>query len=198
MTTPTPVPNKTALTAAPVLPAIADRWSPRAFDPSYELTQHELLSVLEAARWAPSANNGQPVRYSVITRQDKLHDAVIAGMTGFNQAWAPAASAIIVVSVARTTADGSPHRSARYDAGLAVGNLMTQAQDLGLHTHNIGGVLHGQLHETLGLPAELEVLIAIAIGKVTTPDVLPEGTREREVAPRTRLALEDIVLHGRP
>lgn len=197
MTT-TPVPNKNALTAAPILPALAERWSPRAYDPTYKLTQHELLSVLEAARWAPSANNGQPVRYSVITREDKLHDAVVAGLTGFNQGWAPAASAIIVVSIVRANADGTPHRSARYDAGLAVGNLMAQAQDLGLHTHNVGGVVHDQLHEALGLPDELEVLLAVTIGKVTTPDVLNEAARERELQPRTRLALEDIVLHGRP
>lgn len=199
MTTQTPVPNKTALTAAPILPALAERWSPRAYDSSYVLTQHELLSVLEAARWAPSANNAQPVRYSVITRQDKLHEAVIGAMTGFNQSWAPAASAVIVISVTRNNADGTPHKSARYDAGLAVGNLMAQAQDLGLHTHNIAGLLPEQMHEVLGLPEELEVIVALTIGKVASPDVLPEGgARERELNPRTRLALEDLVLHGRP
>jgi len=52
--------KKTAITAAPVLPVIAERWSPRAYDENYAISQHELLSILEAGRWAPSANNAQP------------------------------------------------------------------------------------------------------------------------------------------
>ena len=55
--------HKTAITATEIAPAIANRWSSRAFDASYELTQHELLAILEAGRWAPSANNGQPWRF---------------------------------------------------------------------------------------------------------------------------------------
>ena len=62
--------NKTAITAAQILPVLAERWSPRSFDANYKLSEHEVLSILEAARWAPSANNAQPWRFSVLHRGD--------------------------------------------------------------------------------------------------------------------------------
>ncbi|WP_435255996.1 nitroreductase family protein [Streptomyces althioticus] len=45
----------TATTAAAVHPLLADRWSPRSFDATHILDDEELVSLLEAARWAPSA-----------------------------------------------------------------------------------------------------------------------------------------------
>ena len=43
----------------PIDPMFLSRWSPRAFtaEPIGEL---ELMSILEAARWAPSSFNSQP------------------------------------------------------------------------------------------------------------------------------------------
>ena len=49
--------KKTAETSAPILSEIAERWSPRAYDTNYEISSEDLTSILEAGRWAPSANN---------------------------------------------------------------------------------------------------------------------------------------------
>lgn len=190
--------NKTALTAAPILPILAERWSPRSYDTNFEVTAHDLTSILEAARWAPSANNGQPWRFSVAKRGTDLHGKVVAGLSGFNAAWAPAASALVVVSVLKTNADGSAHRSAHYDAGLAVANLTIQAQELGLHTHQMMGIDHAAIHQSLGLDENLEVLVIVTVGKVAPAEQLEGPAYEREIQPRVRQALEDIVLHGKP
>lgn len=191
--------NKTAITAAPIMPALADRWSPRSFDTDYSLSDHEVLSMLEAARWAPSSNNGQPWRYSVAHRGSDLFNEIIQeGLGGFNQAWAPRASALIVVSVKTKTADGQPYRSASYDAGLSVANLTIQAHELGLHTHQMGGIVREGLHKVLGLAEDLEAIIVIAVGKVAPAEQLEGSAYEREIAPRVRLELDDIVLHGKP
>ena len=81
--------SKTAITAAPIAPVLADRWSPRAYDASYEIASHDLLSVLEAGRWAPSANNMQPWFFSVAKRGDDLWNQINAeALEGFNAAWA--------------------------------------------------------------------------------------------------------------
>lgn len=190
--------SKTAITAAPILPVLADRWSPRSFDETHEISQHELLAVLEAARWAPSANNGQPWRFSVAKRGDALFGQIVEALTGFNQSWAPKASALIAVSVKKFNTDGSPHKSAHYDAGLAVALLSVQAQELGLHSHQMAGVHFDQLATSLGLDEDLEPLIVIALGKVAPAEKLEGPAYEREVAPRTRLTLDEIVLHGKP
>ena len=194
-----PAINKTAITAAPVLPVIAERWSPRSYDPTHVLTQHELLSVLEAARWAPSAMNIQPWRFSVIKREDALFGDLIAhGLKGWNQAWSPKASAIIVVSAVTADAEGKTNPYAQYDTGSAVQNLLLQAAELGLATHVMGGIEPEWLRENLALADNIAPIVALTIGKRALPEDLDGPLLERELLARTRLTLDEIVLHGKP
>lgn len=190
--------NKIAVTAAPILPLLAERWSPRSFDKTYQLTQHELLSILEAGRWAPSANNAQPTRYFVVTREDAKHAEIAATLAGWNQAWAPDASAIILVAVAATNADGNVNPWAAYDAGQAVAHLSIQAHELGLHVHQMAGLDTAKAAEVLDIPGDLQLVVSAVVGKVAPADALPEPLHEREIAPRTRLELDEVVLYGRP
>ncbi len=194
-----PALNKTAVTAAPILPILAERWSPRSFDENYVLTEHEVLSILEAARWAPSANNAQPWRFSVLHRGSDLFNTVVEqGLTGWNQAWAPKASALIILSVKFENADGAENQWVNYDAGLAAANLTAQATELGLSVHTMAGIIPAALHEVLGLAEDTKALVALAVGKLAPADKLEGVLLEREVATRTRLSLDEIVLHGKP
>lgn len=191
--------SKTAITAAPILPVIAERWSPRAFDENYEISKHELLSILEAGRWAPSAMNGQPWRFSVAVRGDDLFEDVRGALLGFNQEWSKRSSALIVISIKNQKEDGSPYPIAVFDAGLAAQNMMIQSTELGLQAHPISGIDVAAMHKVLELPEDLTVLAALVVGKRADAKVL-EGTPayERELQTRVRHDLDDIVLHGKP
>ncbi len=192
-------PNKIAVTAAPIAPVLAERWSPRSFDREYLLTQDQALSILEAGRWAPSANNLQPWRFAYISRDDKLHDEICKrGLTGFNQAWAPDASALIAVSVLKKTADGKELPKAMYDAGLAASLMVVQAQELGLHTHHLAGIVREEIQQILNLDENLELLVLIAVGKIAPAEQLEGPAYEREIAPRVRLDLDEIMIYGKP
>jgi nitroreductase len=192
-------PNKIAITAAPIAPVLAERWSPRSFNREYLLTQHEALSILEAGRWAPSSNNLQPWRFAYISKTDELHGAICEkGLTGFNQSWAPNASALIVVAVQVNTADGKENTGRKYDAGLAAALMVVQAQELGLHTHHIGGLVREEIINLLKLDSNYEILTVIAVGKVAPAEELEGPAFEREVAPRVRLELDEIMLYGKP
>jgi nitroreductase len=192
-------PNKIAITAAPIAPVLAERWSPRSFNRDYLLTQHEALSILEAGRWAPSANNLQPWRFAYISKTDELHAAICEkGLTGFNQSWAPNASALIVVAVQVNTADGKENTGRKYDAGLAAALMVVQAQELSLHTHHIGGLVREEIINILKLDSNYEILTVIAVGKVAPAEELEGPAFEREVAPRVRLELDEIMLYGKP
>jgi len=192
-------PNKIAITAAPIAPVLAERWSPRSFNKDHLLTQHEALSILEAGRWAPSANNLQPWRFAYISKTDELHPAICEkGLTGFNQSWAPNASALIVVAVQVNTADGKENTGRKYDAGLAAALMVVQAQELGLHTHHIGGLVREEILQLLKLDENHEILTVIAVGKVAPAEELEGPAFEREVAPRVRLELDEIMLYGKP
>lgn len=186
--------NKTAETAVPILPVLAERWSPRSYDADYQLSREKLLAVLEAARWAPSANNGQPWRFSVLERGSELHGKVCEQLNGFNQIWAPKASTLVVVSALTKRPDGEPYRGAHYDVGLAVQSMVIQAHAMGLVAHQMSGANRDAVHEVLGLGSDLEVLVLVALGKAASPDALEAAARERELAPRTRLPLSELVL----
>ncbi len=189
--------NKKPETSAPLTELLEKRWSPRAFDANHLIDDQQMLSILEAGRWAPSASNGQPWRFSVAVRGTDGHSKVVAGLGGFNQAWAPIASAMIVISIKKND-DGTSSAKNFYDAGLAVSMMSVQAQSLDLHSHQMSGIVPEVIHEGLGIPADFEVAVVIAIGKIASPDVFEGAAYEREIAPRTRLPLEEIVLHGKP
>ena len=191
--------SKTAITAAPIAPVLADRWSPRAYDSSYVLADHDLLSVLEAGRWAPSANNAQPWFFSVAKRGDDLWNKITSeALEGFNAAWAPNASAFIVISAETVTADGRDNSYAVYDAGLAVMSMVIQAQELGIATHQVGGFNRVTMPGILGLKESVSPVVLLVLGKVAAADTLQGPAYEREVAPRVRKTLDEIVLHGKP
>src|SRR6185437_16438202 len=68
--------KKPAKTDYSINELIANRWSARSFS-TKPVEKSKLLSVLEAARWAPSSRNEQPWRYLVFTTNnpDKLKEA---------------------------------------------------------------------------------------------------------------------------
>jgi nitroreductase len=120
------------------------------------------------------------------------------GLTGFNQAWAPDASALIVMAVQKTLPDGKEITGRKYDAGLAASLMVVQAQELGLHTHHIGGIVREEIESLLKLDDNHEVLVVIAVGKVAPAEQLEGPAYEREIAPRVRLSLDEIMLYGKP
>lgn len=196
MTLITDVTSRNAQTDAPLITPLVERWSPRAYDPTAEVDPAVLRTILEAARWAPSANNVQPWRFLVARRGSDAFTTVHDAMLGFNQVWADSA-AVLIVNVAETVdPEGKPRPWARYDLGQAVAHLTVQAQHEGLHTHQMGGFDAARIHDAFDLDASLEVVSITAIGVLGDVDALPDALREREVAPRLRKPLEELVLIG--
>ena len=186
--------RKTATTTVPVHPLLAERWSPRGFDQAHELADDRLTALLEAARWAPSAANSQPWRFLVARRGEEAHARLFAALAPGNQAWAGAASALILVAARTTGDDGRPQPWALYDTGQAVAALVTQAQADGLSVHQMGGFDTGAVRAELGLGADLTPVVVLAVGRHDSEAGLPEPLAAREAAPRTRHPLGDLLL----
>jgi len=181
-------------TTAELLPALAERWSPRSFDPTAEIDETKLTAALEAARWSPSASNTQPWRFIVGRRGSATFDAIVSNLLGFNQVWAGSASALVVALAEVTDAEGNPRRFATYDLGQAVAHLTIQAHHDGLHAHQMGGIDVDGMRAAFGIDDRFLPFSVTALGTVAEADALPERLRERELAPRTRHALEHIVV----
>jgi nitroreductase len=183
-----------AVTDATLLPSLAERWSPRAFDASAVIDETVLTTVLEAARWAPSASNIQPARFIVARRGSASFTAIHTALVGFNQAWADSASVLIANVADLGLKETKENPWARYDLGQAVAHLTIQAQHEGLHTHQIGGFDGTALAAAFNLPAGQAIVSITALGVIAHADTLSPELQEREVAPRSRKALDELLL----
>jgi nitroreductase len=185
--------RKTATTAVPVHPLLAERWSPRGFDQRHQVSDDQVTALLEAARWTASASNTQPWRFLVARRGDLAHRQLFAALAPGNQAWADAASVLVLVA-ARTTAGGTPQPWALYDTGQAVASLVTQAQAQGLSVHQMGGFDSDAVRAEFALDRELTPVVVLAVGRADPDAELPGHLAEREAAPRTRHPVSDLLL----
>jgi nitroreductase len=187
-----------AQTAVPVNEVIATRRSPRSLDANVAISDTDLVAILEAARWAPSAFNGQPWRFFVGKQGDATYSQILASLVEFNQSWAKNASALILVAAKPTRDDGSIHADYQFDCGLAVAQLVIETHDRGLVAHQMTGFDKDKARTELEMASELVPVVVIAIGKQDAPEKLSEAMAEREVAPRGRKPLEELVIAGLP
>lgn len=187
--------NRAADTDSALLPSLAQRWSPRGFDPEAVIDEAVLTAILEAARWSPSASNMQPARFIVGRRGSATFTTIHSALMGFNSAWADAASVLVVgvAELARPTGEGE-NPWARYDLGQAVAHLSIQAQHEGVHTHQMGGFENAPLVDAFSLTATQAVVTVTALGVLADVSTLSPEFLERESAPRTRMPLTQILL----
>jgi nitroreductase len=189
--------DRTARTDHPVLELIAARWSPYAFA-NRGVSDADLRSLFEAARWAPSSYNEQPWSYIVATKaQGSEFARVLSCLVDANQEWARAAPVLALgVAALRFTRNGKPNRAALHDLGLAAGNLVTEATARGLVVHQMIGILPDRARELFRIPEGSEALTGLAIGYVGDPHALDEKLRARDLAERSRKPLRDFVFTG--
>src|SRR5580704_15117262 len=126
-----------AVTDAPLDPLLAHRWSPRGFDTQHVLSDADLHTLLEAARWAPSSGNSQPWRFVVSRRGDETHPRLVKHLGPGNQLWAPTASMLMLAAALTVRDDGKVLAHAWYDTGQAVAHLTVEAASLGLAVHQM-------------------------------------------------------------
>ena len=177
-------------------PLLQRRWSPRAFS-AQPVEEEKLLTLLEAARWAASANNVQPWRFIYAAKeQGERYSKLFECLNERNQSWAKNAPALIMTLV-KTHFDGSdqPNKWALHDLGLAVGNLTTQASALDLHVHNMAGFSAEKARELFNLPPDVEPVTMIAVGYLGDPEQLPEPLKERELAQQQRKSIQELIFN---
>lgn len=182
--------DRLADTRVPIHPHLAERWSPRAFDPDAALTTDQLTALLEAARWAATWGRRQPVRF-VVGRRDDPTFAALAGVLKRGNSYAHSAGALILVCAD----EGPDEKTARYsgvDAGAAMANLSIQAVSMGLHAHPMAGFNVDGAREAFGIPDGMRPLMVIAVGSLGDYATVPDEIAERDALPRHRLALDEI------
>jgi len=183
----------------PIEPLFLERWSPRAFT-GETIPEAELMTLFEAARWAPSSYNSQPWRF-LYARRDTPHWEKFLGLLNpFNQSWAKAAGALVVL-VSKThmlppgAANEIPSHSHSLDAGAAWAQFALQAARSGWQAHGMVGFDIPAATTQLNVPDGYRVEAAIAVGRKGDKSILPEGLQAREM-PSSRNPLAQMALEG--
>ncbi|MFM0246038.1 nitroreductase family protein [Paraburkholderia sediminicola] len=177
-----------------------NRWSPRAFT-SAPIPEASLLTLLEAARWAPSSYNSQPWRF-VYARRDTPHwEQFLGFLNDFNRSWAREAAAIVIVlSKSTFTPPGGaaevPAPTHSFDTGAAWAYLALQASLSGWHAHGLAGIEREKIRQALAVPDVYSIEAGVAIGRAGDKASLPEALQAREVQSQ-RNSLTAIASEGR-
>ncbi len=183
----------------PIDPMFLERWSPRAFT-GETMSKDDLLTMIEAGRWAASSYNSQPWRFLYALRDTAHWERFLGLLVAFNQSWAKDASALVVlVSNSTMRPPGAekdvPSHSHSLDAGAAAANFALQASRMGWHVHGMVGFDMDRAFAELNVPQGYRVEAAYAVGRIGDKSRLPEALQARE-APSPRLPLAEIAFEG--
>lgn len=181
-------------------PMFLERWSPRALT-GEAMPDADLMKLFDAARWAPSAFNGQPWRFVYAHRDTGDWTRLFEILIPYNQMWVKNASALVfVISDRFRRVEGQPPapvHSHSFDTGAAWACLALQATRMGWATHGMVGLDMAKAYEVLGIPeADYRVEAAVAIGRKGDVSVLDEPFRSREI-PSPRNPVSSFAFEGR-
>ncbi len=169
-----------------------NRWSPRSFS-EQKIPKDILLSLFEAARWAPSAFNIQPWRF-IIAHTKESREKFYSFISESNLSWCKKAPVLTLI-ISEKENDRGENRSHSFDAGTAWGFLSLQAIKCGLITHPMSGFDFEKARKVLEIPDNYEIQACIAIGYQSDRENLPKQLQERE-EPNGRRPLEESIFDG--
>jgi nitroreductase len=179
----------------PVDPLFLNRWSSRALS-GEALPEKELMSLFEAARWAPSASNNQPWRILYARRETPQWAPFFNLLADGNKKWAGKA-AVLLVWISKKTFDstGKPSVTHSFDAGAAWENLALQASLMEIVAHAMEGFDYERARKELSIPDGFQVEAMVALGRPGKKEDLPPELQKRE-EPNQRRALKETICEG--
>lgn len=178
----------------PIINLIQSRWSPRSFTEK-PVSEADLMSMFEAARWSFSCANYQPWNYyyadqSHIESFETLYSCLDEG----NKKWAHTAAVLLVGVIKKTFDNGKMNEWAKHDLGAANMSFALQGQSLSIYSHFMAGFDKEKTVEVLQLnPDEYEPVTFGAIGYLGEPDKLIEPYKTRETTPGKRKPAKEFI-----
>ncbi len=176
-------------------PIFVERWSPRAMS-GKPVSEAELMTLFEAARWAPSSYNGQPWRLLYAHKGTEAWNKLLSVLVPFNQTWVKNAGVLMLI-VSRNTFDhnNAPSRTHSFDTGAAWANMALQGSVMGLVVHGMSGFDFDKAREIFAIPEGYTIEAMAAVGKPAPSTVLPEQMRGME-KPSDRKPVESFAFNG--
>jgi nitroreductase len=162
-----------------VLKAIKERRSIRSFTDE-NVSEETVKQLIEAARWAPSAGNTQPLELVVVRNLDVKRKLTVAAL---NQTLIQKASVVLVIcaDISRSKRGYGGRGEKLYsiqDTAAATENILLAAQELGLATCWIGAFNEKSVANVINAPKNTKPVAIIPVGY---PAVKPSAPKKRDV-----------------
>lgn len=160
------------------------------------ITEEEMLTLFEAARWAPSTFNEQEWRFLYALRDTPYWQTFFDLLAEANQVWCRNAAMLVVILGHKTFArNAKPNPVHLFDCGNAFENLALQGTAMGLVVHGMAGFDFDKARSVLLVPDDFAVAAMFAVGRPGDPDKLPEKLREIE-KPSDRRPVRESIREG--
>ena len=163
------------------------RQSCRSYDAARPVEEEKIAAILETARIAPSACNGQPYHFTVCRGETAKEVAKATQGMGMNK-FASDAPVLLVISempYVKTAALGAKVKGNDYrsiDIGIAAAYITAEACAQGLSTCILGWLEDAKIREICHLEGAVRLVITVGYAK--------EGDKLRE---KKRKSLEELV-----
>ncbi len=165
-----------------VLEAIKERRSIRAFTDG-KVSEKDVERLIDAARWAPSAGNTQPLELVVIKDKEmkrKLSEAAL------NQTFIQKAPVVIVVCAdLNRSSRGYGSRGERLyslqDTAAATENILLAAQELGLATCWVGAFRDKEVAKAVKAPKNMKPVAIVPVGHPAERPLAPPKRSVNEI-----------------
>lgn len=173
--------NKNTPVEYPILDSIKNRWSPRTFATT-PIKEADVKILFEAGRWAPSCANVQPWRLIWGIKGTEMYDRIFDCLDDFNQQWAGNAQLLWINAFKKTMDDDEKENfHALHDLGLFMGNVIHQANSMGIAVHQMAGVQFKTAQKEFNFPDDYHVATAVAFGYFGgDAEVLPDDLKKQE------------------
>ncbi len=179
----------------PIQPLILNRWSPRSMS-GESIPEEELMSLFEAARWAPSSYNNQPWRFLFAKRETPPFAKFFELLIDFNKDWCDKAAILGVIASEKIfEKTKKPSITHSLDTGAAWQNLCLEGNARNLVVHGMQGFDYEKAKKNLHIPDEFEVLAMFAVGKRAPKENLSEELQKKE-APSSRKQIAEFAFEG--
>ncbi len=145
--------------------------------------KEKLISIIEAARLAPSACNSQPWHFTLVTGEKAKDVASCTHELGMNK-FTDECPAFIVITEEEATLSArlggavKKQQYAQMDIGIATAHICLAATDIGLSTCILGWFNEKQVASLLNINENKRIRLIIALGYAAS-DTLREKKRKR-------------------
>ncbi|MDO5570084.1 MAG: nitroreductase family protein [Bacteroidales bacterium] len=159
------------------LELVTNRQSDRGFDTTRKVEKEKIEKILESARLAPSACNGQPWHFIVVNDENVRKEVAACCTTKalfLNHFTQQAPLHIVIVEEKTNISSGlggwvKNKEFPQIDIGIVASHIVLAAESLGLGSCMIGWFNEEKMKKVLSVPSEKRIMLDIIIGYSTKP-----------------------------